>query len=460
MSKTFIYVALILRDRKLINDGTHDVINLINKQFPNNYVIIKEYITKGTINEIKLAIDDFVSIYPSGNRITISYSTTILKYISEYIYDSGLDIPSISFSASSPTIRTFKNVLTYCPIDKYAAMSQFLIYKDYQMEQIKVLFELNDPNFVFLETYLEEIKIQANLLDIELDVEYLVEGKNNYNIKPKSFIIILAGTISLTTKFINNEFLNNIPPECYILLTDYNKDIGDIFGDIPAIIINPFPIDYTETSSIVYQSLTNKATNFFSVYTFYDVLYSLVYFTGTNLNLTLENLISINPFQSGVFPAFIATQSNLTLKLKGIDFGQYTTIFTKNSLVQNDNLLFEKYNKGGILSSPNSNSIFKNLGIVPFFNVNIFYGDEDYYKIFDECGNLIVTRFSSNITNYPDKNNVFFNIGQHCNNRFYCKYTQDNYFSYLEAVNDAFNNKSIVNLTMGKTPFLKVISNE
>ena len=132
MSKTFIYVALILRDNQSIIGGTRDVINLINKQFPNNYVIIKEYIIKDISKpEIKLIIDDFVSIYPSGNRITVSTTTTILKYISEYIYDSGLDIPSLSFTAISSSVRTFKNALSYAPIDKYCVMSQFLIYKDY-----------------------------------------------------------------------------------------------------------------------------------------------------------------------------------------------------------------------------------------------------------------------------------------------------------------------------------------
>lgn len=460
MLKTPINVALILAINSttiLFEMGLNDIINLINKQFPNNLVIIDKYLTNNTKEELELIVNDFISKYPSGNRVFICAFTSILKFITEYLNSLGLNIPSISFASTSPAVRTFKNALTYAPIDKYSAMSQFLIYKDYKMEQIKILFQPNSSNDIFFQTYLEEVKIQANLLDIKYDIEFLDVNKNFYNILPKSVIIMLAETDFLNS-FVNSDFLNSIPPECYITLSDFNDDIGDIFGHIPTIVFTPFPIDFTETSTLVYNSLTDKKTNFYFVYIFYDILYSLVFFTNTNLSLTLENYVKVNPFQSGVFPAFIGTQSNLDLRINGIEFGSYSAIFTKNSIVQNDNLLYLTYNRGGTTTLPESNSVFKILGIVPFFNINILYGDEDYYKIYDECGNLILTRFTSNITEYPFKKNTLINIGQHCNNKFYCKYTSNKYFSYLESVSDAFNNNSIVNLTMGKKPFLKVIN--
>lgn len=459
MSKTPIYIALpLLKSINSIVEGSQDVINLINRQFPNNFLMIKEYLIDGTLEELKFSIDDFLITYPSGNRVIITETTSMTRFVSEYIFSLGLDIPTISFYATSPSVRTFKNTLTYAPIDKYSAMSQFLIYKDYKMEQIKILYNPNTDNDIFIKTYIEQIKIQANLLDIRYEIEILETGKNFYNIAPRTLILILSDTLSLTNNFVNQDFLNNIPPECFITLTDYNLDIGDIFGNVPSFVLTPFPIDYTSTSTLVYENLTNKANNLYTIYTLYDILYSLVYFTGINLPLTLQNYVSINPFQAGVFPSFIGTQSNLDLRINGIEFGLYITIFTKNSLVQNDNKLFEKYNQGGTLSLSDSTSIFKVIGIVPFFNQNIFYGDEDYYKIYDECGNLIIVRFSSNITTYPFNNNALINVGQKCNNRFYCKYTPDKYFNYLESVTDAFNNNSIVNLTMSKTPILKVIS--
>ncbi len=460
MSKTPIYVALILQNLPLIIQGTNDVISLINRQFPNNFVTIKEYITNGTPLEIINIIDDFISLYPEGNRVTVSLTTSTIKIVSEYIESIGLSIPSISFGATSPLIRTFKNVLTYAPIDKYSAMSQFLIYKDYQMEQIKILYQPNTTNDLFFTSYIDQIKIQAELLNILYNIELFESGKDNYNILPKSLIIILAETSSLTNDYITNEFLKNIPPLCYISLTDYNEEIGDIFGEIPSFVLSPYPIDYTSTSVLVYNNLTNKSTNFYTVYTLYDIFYSLIFFTETNLPLTLNNFLRINPFQSGFYPAFIASQSNLNIDINGSEFGLYMGVFTKNSIIQNDNIIFNKYNQGGTLSLPDSNSVFKIVGIVSFFNVNIFYGDEDYYKIYDGCGNLIITRFTSNITNYPLEKNTLINIGQRCNNKFYCKYSQNKYFSYLESVSDVFNNNSVVNLTMGKTPFFKVVSNE
>ncbi len=456
MSKTPIYVALVLEKfYPLTTLGINDVINLINKQFPNNLVTIKQYEIISTPEELKFVIDDFILAYPLGNRVTISFSSSNLKFISEYINNLGLNIPSFSMSGTSPLIKTFSNVLTYAPIDIYSVMSQFLIYKDYQMEQIKILYQQNSNNKIFFETYLEQIKIQAELLSVKYDIEFLEIGKNFYNILPKSMILILAQTPFLND-FVNKEFIDLIPPKCYITLTDATVNITDIFGNIPTIVLSPYPIDYTETSALVYNSLTNKKSNSYSLYTFYDILYSLVFFTNTNLTLTIENYLSVNPFQSGVSPAFIAAQSNFNPKFNGYDYGVYQAVFTKNSLVQNNNELFEKYNIGGTLSLPDSNSIFKTLGIVPFFNFNIFYGDDDYYKIYDECGNLIVTRFASNITDFPIKQNSKVNISQHVENKFYCKYTTDGYFSYLEKVINVFGSNPQVNLTMGKQPVNKV----
>ncbi len=435
-------------------DSFLNIVEIINKQFPNNLLTIKQYLTDFSLENLLSIFQDFINTYPSGKRISIITSTAGLKISSEFFNRYG--ISSIGVGATSPLVKTFTNVLTYAPNDKYSVMSQFLIYKDYQMKQIKILYQRNSNFDIFFGTYRDLVVKQADLLGINVEIEFFEQGKNDYNIKPKSLIIILAITAAISTLYITNDFLNNIPPECYITLTDVNTDIKDIFGNIPTMILSPYPIDYTETSAFVYSNLTNKNYNIYSSYVLYDILYTLVFFTGVNLPLTIENILKINPFQSGVSPSFIGAQSNFNPEINGYDFGVYQAVFTKNSVINNNIDLFEKYNQGGTLSLPNSNSIFKTLGIVPFFNVNIFYGDEDYYKIYDECGNLIVTRFASNITDFPIKQNSKINIAQHVENKFYCKYTTDGYFSYLEKVFNVFGPNPQVNITMGKQSVNKV----
>ncbi len=363
-----IYICLVSPISRF--DSFINIIDIINKQFPNNLLTIKQYLTDFSIENLLHIFQDFIKNFPSGRRISIITSTAGLKISSEFFTPFG--ISSIGVGATSPLVKTFTNVLTYAPNDKYSVMSQFLIYKDYQMEQIKILYQPNSNFDIFFGTYRDLVIKQADLLGINVEIEFFEKDKYDYNIKPKSLIIILAITATLSSLYITNDFLNNIPPECYMTLTDVNTDIKDIFGNIPTMILSPYPIDYTESTAFVYSNLTNKSYNIYSSYVLYDILYTLVFFTGIDLPLTIDNILKINPFQAGVSPAFIAAQSNFNPEINGYDYGLYQTVFTNNSLIKDNNEIFIKYNQGGTLSLTDSNSVFKTLGIVPFL-ILIFF---------------------------------------------------------------------------------------
>ncbi len=454
MTSKPIYVATFISINPQIILSYNDVINLIYTRYPNSQLYLeKYYVSELEPNVIINYLNDFLQKYPEGRRAIITLETVNVILIKNYLNNIQIDIPIFSTYSTSPIIKTLSNVLTYAPSDKYSVMSLFLKYVDYGMEQIKIL---NNKNIsAFARSYINEIKTQSNYLGINVDNEAVEEGKSDYGIKPKTMIVIILAT-SLIKKLVTKEFLELIPDGCFIALTDANVNMTDIFENVPTFVMSPYPIDYTESTVIVYNSLTDKNNYPYHVFCFFDLLYSLNFYTSINDELNITNFINVNPFQSGVSPAFIAAQSNFNPKINGYDYGVYQSIFTKNSLVQNNNQLFEKYNQGGTLSLPDSNSIFKTVGIVPFFNINIFYGDEDYYKIYDECGNLIVTRFASSVTNFPLKQNSRINIAQHVENKFYCKYTTDGYFSYLEKVFNVFGSNPQVNLTMGKQPINKV----
>ena len=60
------------------------------------------------------------------------------------------------------------------------------------------------------------------MLNIPLEISYLKKDKYNYNIKPKTMIIVLALTNDLINLYITPEFLNYIPDNCFITLTTAN----------------------------------------------------------------------------------------------------------------------------------------------------------------------------------------------------------------------------------------------
>jgi hypothetical protein len=454
-----IYAATFITERPEIVLAYNDVIKMIYTEYPKSQLFLEIYYIKETEPEqIIIYLKEFLDKYSTERKAIIALETVFVLILYNYIKNVQLNIPIFSTYATSPIIKTLTNVLTYAPSDKYSVMSLFMKYIDYEMENIKILFNTTTSS-TFVKTYVNEVKTQADYLGISVETEPVQIGKAFYGIKPKTMIIIILAT-SILNNLVTQEFINNIPDSCFIALTDANVNIGDIFKRIPAFVMSPYPIDYTETTSLVYNNLTDKKNYPYHVFCFYDLLYSLNFYTNISFELNTTNFIQINPFQAGVSPAFIAAQSNFNLVDNGYSFGVYQSIFTNNILVGNDEQLFTKYNKGGTLSLPNSVSIFKTLGIVPFFNVNIFYENNNYYKIYDQCGNLILTRFGSNITNFPIKQNSKINISQQVDNKFYCAYNSEGYFSFLSKTINPFEDESIVNLTMGKTPKNKVFRNE
>ncbi len=449
-----IYVALLF-DLEIYSRGIQDIINLINKQFPLNTLVLEKYLVSNDPNIIQQSLENFISKYPNGDRVTISSSTIVLQECSKYFFDLKLNIPSFSIGASSSLVKTFTNVLTYAPYDKYEALSLFMIFKEFQMKQFKILYQekSSDLNIISL---INEIKTQANYLGIDIETDFLVIGKSDYNIKPKTNIIILGDT-QFITEIATNDFLNLIPPECYISLSGINQNIGDIFGKIPAFVMIPYPINYNSNTQFVYENLSDKFTYYYGVYPLYDILYTLIFFTGLELDLTLPNYLAVNPYTSNL-PAWGYSSASFNLAINGLEFGEYMAIFTRDILVDSDKELFLKWNNGGTLNTLNSFSVFRLLGIIPFYSSKIYYDNFDYFKIYDSCGNLILTRFYTNYTTYPfNYQNKKFNTGQFIDNKFVFVYNIEGYFSYLEIMNDIIKPPPTVNTSMSKYPILQYI---
>ena len=202
-----VYIALIINSSNEPDLSQYDlVIKLFNEQYPNNLLIFDKYFINGSIQSIDQSLDEFIQKYPTGKRATISVTSTILTECSNYFLRNNLDILSLSINATSNQISKLVNAITYTPFNQYAVMSIFMTWIDYQMDWIHILYDNTTTNIGLTDFY-NQVQIQAQLLNINVTVSLLEQGQTNYNIKPKSLIIMLALTKDIETKYVNSQFL-------------------------------------------------------------------------------------------------------------------------------------------------------------------------------------------------------------------------------------------------------------
>ncbi len=85
MNSENVYIALIISLEFNNLSSYESVINLFNTTYPNNKLVIEKYLIRGQISEIENTIDDFVSKYPTGKRVTVSITSSIVINCSIYI---------------------------------------------------------------------------------------------------------------------------------------------------------------------------------------------------------------------------------------------------------------------------------------------------------------------------------------------------------------------------------------
>jgi hypothetical protein len=448
MASENVYIALIINANNYPNLSQYDIIiSLLNNKFPNNKLSYYKYLTDGSTIQTTESLDNFIdnTKFSLGKRAVVSITTTILTDCSTYISSKGLNILNISINATSNNIKNLTNTLTYTPLNQYAVMSMFMTYVDLQMDYIHVLY--GESSNIGLVDLLEQTRQQASFLNIPLEVSTLRNNVSDYNIKPKSMIIMLGLTNDLTNIYITPDFISKIPTNCYITLTTANTLIKDIFGNIPAFVVCPTNINYTVTTKEVYNSVKNNSSGYdYTSYAFYDVLFVLNDFSTNGLELTKENYTSVNPYRSSP-PAWLLNTS-LSPIINSAPYGKYQYTFTKDVIVGNDKTLFLQYYDGGQQQLPDSYSIFKIAGITPNNPSLIEYDDADYYKIYDKHCNLVAVKFNSDIVNFPDDKNL--NIGKTCLTRFIYKFNNEGYFSKLERLLPGDGILPLVNSTMSK----------
>ena len=125
----------------------------------------------------------------------------------------------------------------------------------------------------------------------------------------------------------------------------------------------------------------------------------------------------------------------------------------------NDDLtIFLATNLGGLYNLKDSYSQFRVVGIASFYASGIYYDENQYNKMYDENGTLIMTKFSAGVSSFPSNDSkLFCNYGQYVDSKFKYQYNNSGYFNYLEITSNIFGPKQIVNSTMSKFPIIQYV---
>ena len=459
ISSTY-YVGLLFTELSY-NSGINDTLELIQKEFPDAKLVFEKYLVNGLIETTDKILTDFITKYPSGNRVIVSELTSILNECSLFFKKNNLDILSLSVSSTSLTTRKLENVLTYAYYLNNSVMTSFFIIKDYNIKNIVIFKETNTSNIIFLTSYSDVIKEQNKLLDNLPVIEYSLNASNlnPVFIPENSIVYLLADTISITNTYINqinNSFNNNTTS--FIFCTNLNYEIGDIFGDIPSMVSILHPMDYTSTSNKVFNNLKNKVNYIYGIYPFYDILYTLQFMSSIGTIINKNNYVNTSAFQT--IPPAYSNSIQLDGNINGFDYGCYDVIFTKNSILNTIELqeIYNKYNStnGTIFRLPQSQSIFVRIGIVPFFASEVFYLDENLIKIYQ---NDILKYVKFDANNTKDEKGDFIAVSEIQQPKFIINYDNEaGLISYLEKLyNDKEKTNPQVNLRMSKVDKIKYL---
>jgi hypothetical protein len=450
------YYIAILTSEEYFYTGLDDVINLIKSEFPTANVIYEVYLVDGTIKQTEDALNNFITKYPSGQRVTISDFTSVLNATSLFFEKNNLDIFSLSVSSTSLTTQKLKNVFTYGYYLSKSVTTSFLIIKDYAVKNIVVFFDKTSVNKIFFTSFYDTIIKQNSILDNLPVITYELNTENlePLYIPPNSCVYLLADNELISNTYldqIKNSFINNTTS--YLFLTDINNNIKDIFDNIPAMVTVSRPNNFTSTTIKVYNNFKNKKTYYFASYAFYDILYTLNYMQLNNIPITKNDYLSANPF--GTTLQAYSNALGFNSSINGFDFGYFDIIFTKDVLIGNDIDLYDKYNAGGIMRLPDSQSIFKSIGLVPFFSSKIAYLKNNYYKIY-ENEVLKYVKFDANETNVDNSIIMIANL-QDC--KFIVSFDSetDLLTTLIKIYDDKEKTNPQVNITMSKYPLLKYI---
>lgn len=450
------YIALLFTQTKYTL-GLDDVLALITSQFPNARIVYKRYVVDGTIQATDNALTDFITLYPTGNRVTISSSTSVLNECSLFFTRNNLNILSLSTQSTSSTNIALPNVLTYGYYNKYFVISSFFVITEYEMDNIVIIYDPTSTNIIFINDLINEINIQNNYLGTPYTITLVDIASLPLSLPAKSCVYVLADTSTIVSDA--SDIVASMGINSYIVISDLNFDMTDVFGSTPALVPIIQPMNFTTTSNTVYNCLTNKTSYTSSIYPFYDILYTLIYMSNNSISVNKLSYIEANPFIN--IPEAYSNSLVFNTNVNGFTYGQYYWMFTSNSLLSSYQTIYTTTNPndGSIPSLPDSQSVFKALGIVPFFATGIYYINADLNLIYNASNpppaDPEYVKYDANVSTVT---NGFIAVSELQPCKFIYNKNNAGYLTYIQPIyTDIGKTPPAVDSTMSKVPTILYI---
>jgi hypothetical protein len=454
------YIALLFTQTDY-DLGIDAVFTFIKSQFPNAHIVYKRYVVDGTIQVTDNALTNFITLYPTGNRVTVSSYTSILNECSLFFTRNKLDILSLSTQSTSSTNYVLPNVLTYGYYNKYFVISSFFVITQYEMTDIVIIYDPNSTNIIFINDLRAEINVQNIALGSPYHITTVSIADLPTTLPNNSCVFLFADTSTIQASV--SDITTSIGTNSYIVMSDINFEMTDIFGSIPALVPIIHPMNFTTTSNTVYNCLPDitKLDYTSSIFPFYDILYTLIYMSNNNISVNKQSYIEANPFIN--IPQAYSNSLLFNSSVNGFTYGQYYWMFTNNCLL-NTTTLVNTYNStnpndGSIPILPDSQSVFKALGIVPFFATGIFYINADLNIIYDASNpppaDPEYVKYDANVSTVT---NGFIAVSELQPCKFIYNKNSAGYLTYIQPIyTDIGKTAPIVDSTMSKVPTILYI---
>lgn len=421
-------VALMLLD-PLNGTGAAADYALLRAGLPPGITLYRYTVAIGSVIS---SIDAFLAATTGTDRVIISETTFLLQVIDGYVnvspYTLGVLCFSLDATSNSLSSTLTSYAITYGPFNQYMVLSLFLILRAYQSSSVILLYDDGDPIYApFIADMSSQVELQASLLFVPYSSYPLSDVPPT--ISTNTLVLILASGERLKDVYVDASFISKFPSSSYIMMSDISSECEDIFRTIPAFVAQIFPADFTTTSEDVYEYCHGTSdipsTN---IYPMFDIVYSLARWSTTVItSFTMSGYLSFNAFSD--IPPSYAYSNNFDLTKNGPFYGSYMCVFTKNVFFAGTSSLYLKNFRGGVPFLPDSQSIFLNVGKVPFFSSEIFFCLNEPFTLRDPCGNVKAVRNAKDVIQL----NGVYRLSQIelLSLNFVYRYTDNGFFSYL-----------------------------
>lgn len=416
MTSTTLFVGVMLSENTMVH-GCEAALQLALNDVPDRSVVVQRYPTVNPAT-VPANADQFLADsaqYPF--RTIITESSTLMLAFDRYLnqgqpYSLSLLILDVSASANALTELLSDNAMTYAYFNQYMVASFYMLVRTYRMKRVVVVVDRTEGQYsLFVQDLMEQLERQAELLNIPYQSVLLTETFSIRLMPQTGFYFLVSDDVLNQFLSRHPSYINQFPSSSFVMLSDIANETKDLFGNVPAFVAVPWPLDYTQTSLYLFESIVGdnlqdylNGTRFmvYEVYAMYQIMYCHAMNTTFSIMWTqpysLSAYMSYNSFQ-GIPPPWLYA-SAFDEEKKGPRYGLFHCVLTKNALYvgEKEQIAFKRHFRGGIPLLPNSYSSLFRIGRTGYDVTEVWIDRNVVWHFIDSAGCLRIARNSFDFT--------------------------------------------------------------